>query len=729
MSQFPAVALGDAGIVAVAIILAVYEGWLYSRRRGQREHLWLALICVSAAVHAGLLVFHHGATPEGAVPLLKGELAALIVMAHCVPFLVQEISGQKMRVPAWAWLASAAFWLALVPTALIIPDQVEFRDYFLLDRPFPRRVDTPMSVVGIAYAFGLVGYCTVWLNRRQKGRERQVRHFTFGVVAWAAFGVQASVFGGLGWPMPMSTFEYGFFLFALALVSSDARNYMAMLSASERDFENLIERSPECVAIVVDGELRKVNRAFVKTLGYSRRDELEGTAVAAIVTPDDKTLVADLLAEGVSAPVTSARFLRHSGDVVELELVLSSLEVGGTRALVLLARDVTERKQLTAQLMEMDRVISMGTLAAGIGHELNNPLSYVLLNLDEAKRHVSRAAQRHPELDDAVDCIEASLDGAQRIRDVASGLALFSRLREEASVLDLKDVVRTAASIAHNQLSLRARLELNVAPGLRVHGDDSRLVQVFVNLLVNAAQAIPEGDVDAHRVSVTAEASDDGWIVCEVRDTGAGMSADVVERVFEPFFTTKKRGVGTGLGLSICKDCVERMGGRLSARSTPGKGSTFRVELPAAEGEPAAPPRPVSGPPPGQLRVLLVDDEVLLLRSFKRALSRDFEVEVAASVDEATALIESGQRLDFVVSDLMMPGRSGMDLYDWVRERDPALAERFVFMSGGTYTPEARAFQARISNPCLAKPVDAAALWKVFREMSGQSPVAARTEH
>jgi CheY-like chemotaxis protein len=246
----------------------------------------------------------------------------------------------------------------------------------------------------------------------------------------------------------------------------------------------------------------------------------------------------------------------------------------------------------------------------------------------------------------------------------------------------------------------------------QVLGSEHRLGQVFLNLLINAAQAIPEGAADRNLVNVVTGVADDGRVVVEITDTGAGIPEDVLPRIFDPFFTTKPVGVGTGLGLSIVHGIVSGMGGEIKVRSEPGMGTIFTVLLPPAPPAPAPADAPAPRPraeAPHAGDVLVVDDEPLVGRAVTRILSPPHRVTLASSGAEALALLEA-HRYDVVLCDLMMPGMSGMDLHERVARSAPEVASRMVFLTGGAFTDGAREFLARVPNARLEKPFEPAVI-------------------
>jgi PAS domain S-box-containing protein len=247
------------------------------------------------------------------------------------------------------------------------------------------------------------------------------------------------------------------------------------------------------------------------------------------------------------------------------------------------AQDVTERREIESRAVLNDRMASVGLLAAGVAHEINNPLTYVIGNLDlvaEALRACPPGSL--PENGGGVqEMIREAREGAERVKSIVGDLKTFSRAEEDRRVsLDPRRVLDLAANIASAQIRYRARLVKDYGAVPDVSADEARLGQVFVNLLINAAQAIPGGQVDRHEIRMSTRTNAAGRVVMEVRDTGGGIPADVLGHIFDPFYTTKPVGSGTGLGLSVCHGIVTELGGEISAESEIGKGALFRVVLP-----------------------------------------------------------------------------------------------------------------------------------------------------
>jgi len=266
-------------------------------------------------------------------------------------------------------------------------------------------------------------------------------------------------------------------------------------------------------------------------------------------------------------------------------------------------------------------------------------------------------------------------------------------------------VVESAVQMAWHEIRHRAHLAKALADVPPVNANEARLGQVFLNLLINAAQAIPEGHADKNEIRVSTRTDENGNAVVEVSDTGVGISPEDMPRIFDPFFTTKE--AGSGLGLAISHGTVKGLGGEIQASSVPGHGSTFRVILPPAKSWRSSVPasaQEIRALP--RRRMLVIDDERLVCEAIARALSDDGDVEVETEAQQALARIAAGARYDLVLCDLMMPVMTGMDLYAEIVRIAPMLAGRFVFMTGGAFTPRARAFLASVVNPCLEKPLD-----------------------
>ncbi len=424
-------------------------------------------------------------------------------------------------------------------------------------------------------------------------------------------------------------------------------------------------------------------------------------------------LVGAPLPEELRDATGEVRLSRADGERA-VELVRLPVTQGGEDAELILIRDLTEQRILQAKLTQSDRLATVGTLAASVAHEINNPLTYVMHYIERLERDLDDmvsegASARVSKLREGA---RTAAEGCQRVRSIVRDLKTFARVGDGEDVpIDVNRALRSAVQMAGHQIRSRARLdvELGALPAVRAH--DGRLCQVFLNLLMNAGQAIRPG---ADRKSALVEVrswSQGATVHVSITDTGRGIADEHLGRLFEPFFSTKPDGVGTGLGLWICRDIVNDLGGRIEVSSRVGRGTTMTIVLPRVAGQPVfASSRPPPDPLSGALeltslrRVLVVDDEPALLELLAEALGEHADVTTAANGYEARELLENDAEYDVILCDLMMPGMGGVELHGWVASTFPALARRMIFMTGAAYTRAAQEFLSTVDNERLDKP-------------------------
>jgi PAS domain S-box-containing protein len=456
-------------------------------------------------------------------------------------------------------------------------------------------------------------------------------------------------------------------------------------------------------------------------LGY-REDELYQRTFLDVTHPDDRAQSADLqqssLSSGKSSYGLEKRYVHKAGHVVWGHVSVNGVRdaSGAVDRVVAIIRDVTESRRMQEQLVLADRLASLGTLAAGVAHEINNPLAALMGSLE-------LLLKGSPAADDGArtENLQIMREAAGRIRDIARDLRVFARPETDViGPVDIVAVLESSLRLAGNHLRHRAGIVKRFAEVPPVAANASRLGQVFLNLLVNAAQAIDEGHADQNHVTITVERCGDDRVSVEVADTGAGIPTSRLARLFQPFTTTKARGHGLGLGLAICQRIVTQYGGTISARSAEGQGATFRLELPVhAQAEASAPDRQAPRPTPRGLRALIVDDDPLVRGTFQRLLEMGMGVkaDVAGSAPEALLRIRGGARYDAILCDLMMPTMPGHEFFMVLQGLNREQSERVVFVTGGAFTPSAAAFLERQSQPVLEKPVDLADLRRVFASL------------
>ena len=515
---------------------------------------------------------------------------------------------------------------------------------------------------------------------------------------------------------------------------------------AEKSFRARLEATPDLVFLHRRGALVYVNPAALGALGLANCGEVVGRSFEDFIHPDDRnaaegSAASDGSAEGLACELPRARrlrLLRRDGTLRMIEKLSIPILFDGALATASIATDVTESDQANEKLLLADRLAAIGTLAAGAAHEINNPLTYATINVEHVLRQLRiAAAEKHPfgdasdvgeQLALLVDSLVQAQQGMTRIRDIVRNLMTFSQgTVESRTLVDVRCLVEASIQMALHEIVHRARLVRDLGEVPPVEANEARLGQVFLSLIVNAAQAIPEGDARAHRVRVATHTDEAGNAVIEVGDTGVGITPDGLGRVFDPFFTSKAPGEGVGLGLSMSLGTIKSLGGDIQVSSAPEHGSVFRVLLPPAKGwrathsEPAAEADGVEG-----RRMLVVDDDQHVGEALQRSLSGLAEVEATTDARAVLDRLRSGERWDVILCDLLMPETSGMDLYRDALQVAPEAAACFVFMTAGAFTPKARAFLEGVHIPCLEKPLDMGKLRSLIARVG--SPRSAGSE-
>jgi signal transduction histidine kinase len=375
-----------------------------------------------------------------------------------------------------------------------------------------------------------------------------------------------------------------------------------------------------------------------------------------------------------------------------------------------------ERRSMQEQLLLSERLASLGMLSASVAHEINNPLASIMANLDFLLDPMpAEASDQEQALRDCRMC-------AERIRQIVRDIKVFSRPEDkQRGPLDVHRVLDSSLRMAWNHVSHRARVVKDYRATAQVLSSESPLGQIFLNLLINAADAVADSSNPTREIRLVTRQEDNGQVRVEIHDTGRGIAPELRERIFDPFFTTKPVGVGTGLGLAICRRLAQEMGAQLSVESELGQGSVFCVRLPCA----LTRERPLEHVPSASLPprcVLVLDDEVVVGRALQRLLGAPCDVHVVEEGWRALGQVASGQRFDVILCDLMMPELSGPEFYEKLVRLAPEQAERVIFMTGGAFTEQSRAFLAHTGLPCLDKPIE---LHRLRTLMAGMQPLRA----
>lgn len=450
--------------------------------------------------------------------------------------------------------------------------------------------------------------------------------------------------------------------------------------------------------------------------------------------PDDRATVARLVerAMGTGEPFAfDLRIVRPTGEVRHVHSAGRPVlaEDGSCREVFGILQDNTDREVLRQRMVRNERLVTTGTLAAGVGHEINNPLTYTLANLDMALEEVRELSGGSPSsrMREIGELIAEAREGGERIRKIVRGLRAFARDEAEVVPTELRDAIEISVNMAMHELRQRATLVSELDPVPAVLADESRLSQVIVNLLVNAGQSFHASDPSRNRIWIRTRATA-GAVILEVEDNGPGIRPEVLPRIFDPFFTTKPVGQGTGLGLAICQSVITSIGGELRCQTRLGEGTLFRVQLPVAPTQPlggtqASAMRKSKGP---RGQVLLVDDEETIIRAMTRLLSREHDVTSFTDPRDAVARLVQGPAFDVVFCDLMMPHMTGMDLFRTVEAARPEVAQRFVFVTGGVSEDLVRDFLGGVVNDRLDKPFTPQGLMSMARRYVGAHALSSK---
>jgi len=500
---------------------------------------------------------------------------------------------------------------------------------------------------------------------------------------------------------------------------------------AEADFRQLIEQAPEAISVFDGKRLCYANAEAVRLLGFGSAEEVAAQPWDALVHPDDRSILQEraqqMASTGSGLDPVAYRLLRKDGSPVLVEVSSSPVTWAGQPAILSIGRDVSARKALEAKQAQTQRLASLGTMLAGIAHELNNPLTYVLLALEHVRERLD--AQIPAEVSGS---LEEVASGLGRIETLVRRLREFSR--EDTRVPGPVSLQEVWSAVGRLTTHLRRHVRLveeieSVAP---VMGSAQRFQQVLINLLTFAMQRLPEGRPD-NEVRVVMRNLDAQHVFIELSDNGAPVPAGQLAKIFDPFVAvgpfaprahTTVPSFTQGLSLAICHEIVAEAGGTIALDSENGSRTTFRITLPsAAVAEPPVPSEPPPGAPQRlrRHRLLIVDDEPMIGDLLRRVLTRDFEVEVLTSGRDALNRLREPAPPEVILCDVMMPELSGLDVYRAAVQRDTSLGSRFVFMTGGSIHADLSSFLKESGRPCVEKPFDLAHLVKTVAVVARQA--------
>ena len=491
--------------------------------------------------------------------------------------------------------------------------------------------------------------------------------------------------------------------------------------AEAQRLSRLFASAPDGIALVRGPSILQVNPAGARLLGFDDPQKLIGVSLADLMLPEEVPMMLRRMkaaAQGAHQGPQVYRVHRKDGSIVSAEVSSIPFEHEGKPALLAFVRDVTERAQLQEQMARAERLAALSTLAGGLAHEVNNPLTAAMLQLDVLEQQLANAlgAATPAAVNDRIRDLRKT---HERIAEVMRDFAAFARAGDEKRQrVDLQQILTAVERMLTPMLAKKGTYTSNIGELPPVDADPGRLEQVFVNLMLNAAQALPEGR-PGNTIELRGATLPDGRACVEIKDNGVGITAENLRRVFDPFFTTKPVGVGTGLGLTVCHNIVSSYGGEIEVDSVSGRGCTMRVLLPAAQN---MTPLPL---PSGRTRVMIVDDEPHLATTLRLLLEARHDVVATTQSEQAVRILLGGAPIDVVLCDLMMPDPNGIELFRQVTERRPELKGRFIFMTGGTWSAAADQFFESSSAPLVQKPFDPAHVERLIEQVARKRGQAA----
>ncbi|GAB4557921.1 MAG: hypothetical protein Tsb0020_02470 [Haliangiales bacterium] len=454
-----------------------------------------------------------------------------------------------------------------------------------------------------------------------------------------------------------------------------------------------------------------------------------GRSFAEMICDDahDEGFVSDVVSTVLTGEVWTGRIVSCSQDdrSQPLEVIISPMrdESGEVSGFVTVKRDMAEREALQRQLVEGERLSTVGQLVAGIAHEINNPLSLILADADFLREQVDRLGGSVPDSirTDLRSSIAEIQQGVEHIRGVVRDLGAFARSAvENAEAVDVREVIDSTLSLLGNEIRHRAKLVRRYGEVPPTWARRSRLGQVFLNLVLNAVQAIPVGAAQNHQIRVVTRTNRAGTILVEVSDTGAGIPPDILPHLFDPYFTSKSLNEAVGLRIAVSHSIVSSMGGDLAVHSILDHGTTFIVSLPASSQreQHSDVEDQAKDASSGGRRILVIDDEPAVLRVIRRML-KDYDVTTCQGGQAALDHLLKGD-FDLVLCDLMMPEYTGMDLYERTSAGRPEMVERFLFVTGGAFTKQTESFLRSVSKEALGKPFTTAQLREAVQKRLGR---------
>jgi PAS domain S-box-containing protein len=498
------------------------------------------------------------------------------------------------------------------------------------------------------------------------------------------------------------------------------------LQHSQERLERMFESATDGIVVTtLDGAVLKVNERAAQMIGYASGDELLGKSCFDCVAPGDHQKMANHMQKVIKEELIKRQeYTLRKADGTEFPAELSTNIIkdasGSVIGLITISRDITERRraeeredQLEQELNLAGRLASIGQLAAGVAHEINNPLTGVI-----GFSHLMLSRDIPDDMKQDLQIIHSE---AQRVAKIVENLLVFAHQRKTGrEYVAINDIITRVLELRAYEMKVNnIEVENQLAPDLPLTmADAGQLQQVFLNIILNAEHFMTKANHKGKLLVKTEKIN--GNIRASVTDNGAGISPENLDKIFHPFFTTKEVGKGTGLGLSICHGIITQHKGRIYAQSESGKGATFVIELPiVAEPVQAGKAKVTRKEPqkPRGAKILVVDDEAAILTFLSRLLTEwGHSVETINNADTALERLRT-ERYSLVLLDIKLPGMSGIELYHHIEEIAPVLARRVMFITGDIMEGTTRGFLEKTGAPYITKPIDIEALKKIINSI------------
>jgi len=502
-----------------------------------------------------------------------------------------------------------------------------------------------------------------------------------------------------------------------------------MKEIAKHDLHTFLVENIPCGILLMDFESRlfEANSAFENITGFKKEILLENKLVDLILPKQRAQFVALLRVDLNSSKTWHSEFniLRADQRIVTIDLIANVVNINHEIFILAIINEITERNKIQRKQLLDEKLTATSFLAAGLAHELNNPAAYIYMNLNFINDKLTKITEQFSEpavilekLSEINHIVKQSLTGIERIRDVIKNLKGFTHITEnDSKEFNIHEILDASVSVvsANIYASTAKLIKDYQASNFMTYGSSGKLQQMFTHLLMNAAQSIDPANSEDNTITIHTFNKNNG-IEIAIKDTGVGISDDLLGKIFDPFFSTKTAAGHKGLGLFICYDIVRGEGGEITVYNLESHGTCINIFLPLRK-KPVTVANVVKNIElkTGKLKILLIDDEQDILNALARGLNNDFEVTTLQNPAEALALLtKTNGNFDIIVSDLIMPQMRGMELFQQVKQSFPGLENNMIFMTGGIYSPEVYKFLESIQNHSLDKPFKVSDLVKII---------------